>query len=197
MTCILRFLEHGTAELRRAFAESPDVRRLVGAGCDAGQYRGLLERLRRGFAVVELQVFEDLPDELHRRLKAHRATWRLRHDIGILGGAEPLPARSVDLENAGAFATTSAKLGGHFALATVLEVLAEGRRQLERSLGPTLVSCLLFNGERAQGEPRTAVAVRVALDASAPAIDWAEALAGARRTFRTIRHALADSEPAA
>lgn len=190
MSSLLRFLENGTAELARAFTRTPDIQRLLAGALEADEYRRLLERLRRGFAVIELQVFDGLPEPIHARLKAHRMTWRLRHDIGILGGAAPLPARAEDLENAGRFSSASAKLGAQFALAVVLDGIARGQQSLTARLGSTLVSCLLFNGRRPEGEPRFAAVVRAVIEDAAAEIDWSEAISAARRTLRTLRHAL-------
>ncbi|HRY24020.1 MAG: hypothetical protein H6852_04735 [Geminicoccaceae bacterium] len=193
MSSLLRFLENGTAELARAFARSSDIQRLLAGACGADDYRRLLERLRRGFAVIELQAFAGLPEPVHARLKTHRMTWRLRHDIGILGGTAPLPARAEDLENAGRFSTASAKLGAQFALTLVLDSIARGQQALTACLGPALVSCLLFNGRRAAGEPQFAAVVRSVIEDRADEIDWSEAMAAARRTLRTLRHALAET----
>ncbi|MEZ5863530.1 MAG: hypothetical protein R3D25_05445 [Geminicoccaceae bacterium] len=192
MSSLLRFLESGTAELARAFTKSADVQCLLAGACGADEYRRLLERLRRGFAVIELQAFADLPEPLHARLKTHRMTWRLRHDIGILGGTTPLPARAEDLENAGRFSTASAKLGAQFALALVLDSIAKGQQALTACLGSALVSCLLFNGRRAPGEPQFGTVIRSVIENQAADIDWSEAMAAARRTLRTLRHALAE-----
>jgi len=192
MSCLLRFLESGTAELARTFTKSAAIQRLLAGSCGADEYRRLLERLRRGFAVIELQAFADLPEPVHARLKAHRMTWRLRHDIGILGGTAPLPARAEDLENAGRFSSASAKLGAQFALALVLESIARGQQALTACLGSALVSCLLFNGRRPAGEPQFAAVVRSVIEDRAAEIDWSEAMAAARRTLRTLRHALAE-----
>lgn len=192
MSSILRFLENGTTELVRAFTRTPDIERLLAGALAADEYRRLLERLRRGFAVIELQVFAELPEPVHARLKAHRMTWRLRHDIGILGGEAPLPARARDLENAGTFPTASAKLGAQFALALVLESIARGRQALTVRLGSPLVSCLLFNGRRSASEPCFSAVVRSVIENAAAEMDWSEALAAARRTLRTLRHALAE-----
>lgn len=197
MSSLLRFLENGTAELELAFTKSPDIQRLLAGSCGADEYRRLLERLRRGFAVVELQAFADLPEPVHARLKTHRMTWRLRHDIGILGGIVPLPARAEDLENAGRFASASAKLGAQFALALVLESLDKAQQALTARLCPLLVSCLLFNGRRAAGEPQFGAVVRSVIDDRAAEIDWSEAMAAARRTLRTLRHAIAEPPQAA
>jgi len=191
MPAIRRFLDDGTVDLRRAFERSPDIQRLLAGDCPLPDYRRLLERLRRGFAVVELQAFEDLPDHAAPRLRAHRSTWRLSHDIGILGGSAPLPARLEDLENAGALISWSAKLGAHFALAHVLESLVGARARLEAGFGRTLVSCLLFNTGPIAEAPRFTAAVDQLIDHTSPSLDWGEALAGARRTLRTIRHGLA------
>lgn len=192
MPTIHRFLEDGTAELRRAFERSTDIQRLAAGDLPLDGYRRLLERLRRGFAVVELFAFEDLPEALHSRLKAHRSTWRLSHDIGLLGGTAPLPARAEDLENAGPIAGWSAKLGAHFALAAVLETLARSQQRINERLGAALVSCLAFTAGRHPSQPRTAAVVSQLIDQHGPDIDWAEALAAARRTFRTLRHAMAE-----
>ena len=190
MPAIRRFLDDGTLDLRRAFERAPDIQRLLAGDCPLADYRRLLERLRRGFAVVELQAFEDLPDHARPRLRAHRSTWRLSHDIGILGGAAPMPARPEDLENAGALYSWSAKLGAHFALAHILQALAGAQTRLEAAFGRPLVSCLLFNTSPVLAAARFTTAVDQLLDQAAPALDWAEALAGARRTLRTIRHGL-------
>jgi hypothetical protein len=190
MPAIRRFLDAGTIDLRRSFEHSPDIERLLAGECPLADYRRLLERLRRGFAVVELQAFEDLPDHAAPRLRAHRSTWRLSHDIGILGGSAPLPARSEDLENAGALISWSAKLGAHFALAHVLESLARARVRLEACFGRQLVSCLLFNTGPVTGAPRFVVTVDQLIEQTSPPLDWGETLAGARRTLRTIRHGL-------
>jgi hypothetical protein len=190
MPSIHRFLDHGTQELRRAFEQAPEIQRLLAGEPGLAEYRRLLERLRRGFAVVELQAFEDLPVGVRERLRGHRATWRLSHDIGILGGTAPLPARPVDLENAGALATWSAKLGAHFALALILETLARARAALLASFGREIVACLVFNTEAQPGTPRFTSTVDQLIDQTAPDLDWAEVLAGARQTFRTIRHGL-------
>jgi len=191
MPAIRRFLDDGTIDLRRAFERTPDIQRLLAGNCPLADYRRLLERLRRGFAVVELQAFEDLPDHATPRLRAHRSTWRLSHDIGILGGPAPLPARPEDLENAGALLSWSAKLGAHFALAHVLDSLVGARARLEASFGRPLVSCLLFNTGPIAEVPRFTAVVDQLIDHASPSFDWGEALAGARRTLRTIRHGLA------
>ncbi len=190
MPSIRRFLDDGTLDLRRAFECAPDIQHLLAGSCALTEYRRLLERLRRGFAVVELQAFEDLPDHAAPRLRAHRSTWRLSHDIGILGGAAPLPARPEDLENAGALASWSAKLGAHFAMAQILDTLTRAQARLGACLGDRLVSCLLFNTGKITDAPRFTAAVDQLIDQAGPALDWSEALAGARRTLRTIRHAL-------
>jgi hypothetical protein len=190
MPSLARFLDHGTIELRRAFERAPDIQRLLAGEPGLAEYRRLLERLRRGFAVVELHAFEDLPEAVRGRLRGHRATWRLSHDIGILGGTAPLPARPVDLENAGAFATWSAKLGAHFALAHILETLARSRDALHARLGREMVACLVFNTESAPNTPRFTSTVDQLIDQTGPDLDWGEVLAGARRTLRTIRHGL-------
>lgn len=197
MSSLLRFLENGTAELERAFTRSSEIQRLLAGSCGADEYRRLLERLRRGFAVVELQAFAELPEPMHTRLKTHRMTWRLRHDIGILGGGTPLPARAEDLENAGRFPSASAKLGAQFALALVLESLARAQQALTACLGSALVSCLLFNGRRAAGEPQFGAVVRSVIEDRAAEVDWSEAMAAARRTLRTLRHAIAEPPRAA
>lgn len=189
MPSIRRFLDDGTHDLCRAFERSPDIQNLLVGDWPLADYRKLLERLRRGFAVIELHAFEDLPDHAASRLRAHRSTWRLSHDIGILGGTAPLPTRPEDIENAGALPSWSAKLGAHFALAHILETLISARARLEAGFGPALVSCLLFN---TVPTPRLAVCVDQLIDEAGPALDWAEALAGARRTLRTIRHGLVE-----
>lgn len=188
-----RFLDDGTNDLRRAFERSTDIQRLLTGDYPLADYRRLLERLRRGFAVIELHAFEDLPDHAAPRLRAHRSTWRLSHDIGILGGTTPLPARPVDLENAGALPSWSAKLGAHFALAHILETMAKAQARLEASFGRPLVSCLLFNAGPAREAPRFTSAVDQLIEREGPSLDWSEALAGARRTLRTIRHGLAET----
>ena len=190
MPSIRRFLDDGTHDLRRAFERTADIQRLLAGDCPLADYRRLLERLRRGFAVVELQAFEDLPDAARPKLRAHRSTWRLSHDIGILGGTAPLPARAQDLENAGPLTNWSAKLGAHFAMAHILETLTKARARLEASFGRPLVSCLLFNTGPVAEAPRFTSAVDQLIEQAGPALDWAEALAGARRTLRTIRHGL-------
>jgi len=192
MPTILRFLDDGTAELRRAFECAPDIRSLATGELPLPAYRRLLEKLRRGFAVVELFAFEDLPDSLHQHLKAHRSTWRLSHDIGLLGGIAPLPARPEDLENAGAISSWSAKLGAHFALAAVLEAMGKAQSRIAEQFDAALVSCLAFNDAAPKGKARTSELVRQLLDQHGPELDWAEALAAARRTFRTLRHALVE-----
>ena len=189
MPSIRRFLDDGTDDLRRAFERTADIQRLLAGDYALADYRKLLERLRRGFAVVELQAFEDLPDHASARLRAHRSTWRISHDIGILGGTAPLPTRPEDLENAGALPSWSAKLGAHFALAHILETLTRAQARLEARFGPALVSCLLFN---IRPTPRFAACVDQLIDHASPDLDWAEALAGARRTLRTIRHGLVE-----
>jgi hypothetical protein len=194
MPSILRFLDDGTVELRRAFERTPEIQRLLKADLALGEYRRLLERLRRGFAVVELYAFDDLPDVYHQTLRAHRSTWRLSHDIGILGGTAPLPARREDMENAGTMASASAKLGAHFALALILETLARGRQPLLDRFGSELLSCLLFNTGRKQAVRRFSTAVAQLIEHQGSNLDWAEALTGARCTLRTIRGAM--SEPA-
>ena len=195
MPSIHRFLDDGTIDLRRAFERAPDIQRLLAGDCPLADYRKLLERLRRGFAVVELQAFEDLPEAARPKLRAHRSTWRLSHDIGILGGTAPLPARAEDLENAGPLTNWSAKLGAHFAMAHILETLTKARARLEASFGRPLVSCLLFNTAPITDAPRFTSAVDQLIDQAAPTLDWAEALAGARRTLRTIRHGLVEQRP--
>lgn len=192
MPTILRFLDDGTAELHRAFERTADIQRLASGELPLDGYRRLLERLRRGFAVVELFAFEELPDALHARLKAHRSTWRLSHDIGLLGGTAPLPARPEDLENAGPIASWSAKLGAHFAMAAVLATLGRAQARIDDRFGATLVACLAFTADRKPGQPCTSEVVAQLIDQHGPDIDWAEALAAARRTFRTLRHALAE-----
>lgn len=194
MPSIRRFLDDGTIDLRRSFAQAPDIQRLAAGEILLADYRRLLERLRRGFAVVELQAFEDLPDHAVPRLRAHRSTWRLSHDIGILGGTAPLPARPEDLENAGCLASWSAKLGAHFALAHILECLAHAQARLDACFGRRLVSCLLFNTRPIIDAPCFTWAVDQLIDETSPALDWGETLAGARRTLRTIRHALVDRQ---
>lgn len=187
MPSIRRFLDDGTHDLRRAFERAPDIQRLLAGDYPLADYRKLLERLRRGFAVVELHAFEDLPDHAAPRLRAHRSTWRLSHDIGILGGTTPLPARPVDLENAGALPSWSAKLGAHFALAHILETMTKAQARLEARFGRALVSCLLFN---TSPTPRFTACVEQLIEHAGPTLDWAAALAGARRTLRTVRHGL-------
>jgi|GEM_PF-1910443 len=194
MPSIRRFLDNGTIDLRRSFAQAPDLQRLAAGESLLAEYRRLLERLRRGFAVVELQAFEDLPGHAVPRLRAHRSTWRLSHDIGILGGTAPLPARPEDLENAGCLAGWSAKLGAHFALAHILESLAHAQARLETCFGRRLVACLLFNTRPIADAPCFTAAVDQLIDETSPALDWGETLAGARRTLRTIRHALVDQQ---
>ncbi len=189
MPSIRRFLDDGTIDLRRAFERSPDIQHLLAGDCLLADYRRLLERLRRGFAVVELQAFEDLPDHAAPRLRAHRSTWRLSHDIGILGGTAPMPARPEDLENAGALASWSAKLGAHFAMAHILDTLTKAQACLEARFGPALVSCLLFN---TSPTPRFTACVDQLIEHAGRELDWAAALAGARRTLRTIRHGLVE-----
>lgn len=196
MPTILRFLADGTVELRQAFERTADIQRLAAGELSLDGYRRLLERLRRGFAVVELFAFEDLPEHLHGRLKSHRSTWRLSHDIGLLGGTAPMPARAEDLENAGTLWSASAKLGAHFALATALEALARAQGRIAEQFGAALVSCLSFAGDSRPGQPRTGELVRQLLDQHGPGLDWAEALAAARRTFRTLHHALAEGKGA-
>jgi hypothetical protein len=191
MASIRRFLDDGTIDLRRAFERSTEIQCLLKGACPLADYRRLLERLRRGFAVVELQAFEDLPAHAEARLRAHRSTWRLSHDIGILGG-KTLPARPADLENVGCLASWSAKLGAHFALAHVLEALARAQAGLEACFGRRLLACLLFNAHPVADYPRFTVAVDQLIDETSAALDWDETLAGARRTLRTIRHGLAD-----
>lgn len=139
--------------------------------------------------MIELQIFEDMPEPAGLLLKGHRATWRLSHDIGLLGGTAPLPARPEDIENAGAFASWSAKLGAHVALARILDGLSGARPDLEARLGPALLSCLLFDAGRERSSRGEAIR---RLIGQAGDIDWSEALAGARRAFRTIRHGLLD-----
>jgi len=192
MPTILRFLDDGTAELRRAFECSPEIQSLATGALPLPAYRRLLEKLRRGFAVVELFAFEDLPEALHTKLKAHRSTWRLSHDIGLLGGLAPLPARPEDLENAGPISSWSAKLGAHFALAAVLEAMGRAQGRIAEQFGAALVACLAFNGAAPRGQARTSELVRQILDQHGPELDWAEALTAARRTFRTLRHALVE-----
>jgi hypothetical protein len=189
MPSIRRFLDEGTVDLRRDFEYAPEIQRLLLGRCPLAAYRRLLEGLRRGFAVVELQAFEDLPDHALRMLRAKRSTWRLSHDIGILGGTVPLPTRQEDLDNAGAIDSWSAKLGAQFAMAHVLEVLGRAQATIETSFGQALVSCLLF--ARAPGARFTS-AVDQLIDQAGPDLDWAEALAGARRTLRTIRQGLVE-----
>jgi hypothetical protein len=190
MPSIRRFLDDGTIDLRRAFERSPDIQHLLSGTCALAEYRRLLERLRRGFAVVELQAFEDLPHHAAPRLRAHRSTWRLSHDISILGGLPCLPARPEDLENAGALVSWSAKLGAHFAMAHILDTLTRAQARLAHCLGHRLVGCLLFNTSPIADATRFTTAVDQLIDQAGPALDWAEALAGARRTLRTIRHGL-------
>lgn len=196
MPSIRRFLDNGTIDLRRTFEQSPDIQRLSRGESLLPDYRRLLERLRRGFAVVELQAFEDLPEHAVPRLRAHRSTWRLSHDIGLLGGTSPLPARPEDLENAGCLASWSAKLGAHFALAHLLDSLARAQARLETCFDRRLVSCLLFNtgnhALRSTASVSFLGAVDQLIDEAGPALDWGAALAGARRTLRTIRHGLVD-----
>jgi hypothetical protein len=193
MPSIRRFLDDGTHDLRRAFERTADIQRLLAGDCPLADYRRLLERLRRGFAVVELQAFEDLPETAKPKLRAHRSTWRLSHDIGILGGTTPLPARPEDLENAGCLASWSAKLGAHFALAHILETLTKAQARLDACFGRALVSCLLFNTGPTPASPSFTTTVDQLIDQAGPTLDWAEALAGARRTLRTIRHGLTAS----
>ena len=188
MPSIHRFLDEGTVDLRRDFEYAPEIQRLLLGHCPLAAYRRLLEGLRRGFAVVELQAFEDLPDHAQQVLRAKRSTWRLSHDIGILGGTVPLPARQEDLDNAGAFDSWSAKLGAHFAIAHILEILHRAQATIETSFGCALVSCLLFT----TGSGVRFTAVDQLIDQAGPELDWAEALAGARRTLRTIRQGLVE-----
>ena len=74
----------------------------------------------------------------------------------------------------------------------------DGKRFLQFSavsricLGSALVSCLLFNARRAAGEPQFPAVVRSVIEDGAAEIDWSEAMAAARRTLRTLRHALAE-----
>lgn len=186
MRSIHRFLDHGTQDLRSAFERTPDIQRLLAGDYALADYRRLLERLRRGFAVVELYAFEDLPDDARAVLRTHRSTWRLSHDIGILGGIAPLPARPEDLRNAAALPTWSAKLGAHFALAHVLEVIGKAEKQLHASFGHTLVSCLLFlSGDDSR---RFTCAVAQLIEQTNAALEWSEMMVGARTTLRTIRH---------
>ena len=191
MPSIRRILDDGTIDLRRAFERSPEIQRMLGGACPLTDYRRLLERLRRGFAVVELQAFEDLPAHAEARLRAHRSTWRLSHDIGILGGTA-LPARPADLENVGCLASWSAKLGAHFALAHILDVLARAQAGLEACFGRRLVACLLFNAQPVTDAPRFIGVVDQLIDETSAALDRGETLAGARRTLRTIRHGLVE-----
>ena len=192
MPSIRRFLDEGTVDLRRDFEYAPEIQRLLLGHCPLAAYRKLLEGLRRGFAVVELQAFEDLPDHALQVLRAKRSTWRLSHDIDILGGTVALPARQADIDNAGAFDSWSAKLGAHFAMAHILEILSRARTTIETSFGCALVSCLLFT--RPPGTRFTS-AVDQLIDQARPELDWAEALAGARRTLRTIRQGLVERGP--
>ena len=193
MPSIFRFLDDGTAELRRAFARMPDIERLLAGDPPLPEYRRLLERLRRGFAAIELYAFDDLSETQQQAIGRHRTTWRLTHDIGILGGPAPMPSRLEDLENAGALASLSAKLGAQFALAGILEVLAPAHRPLRRRLGAKTLSCLLFNASRDPGCSRFRAAVGELIEAAGPELDWAEALAGARRALRTVRHGLMET----
>ncbi len=192
MPSIRRFLDDGTLDLRRAFERTPDIQRLLGGDCPLADYRRLLERLRRGFAAVELQAFEDLPEPARPLLGSHRSTWRLSHDIGILGGTALLPTRPEDLENAGALPTWSARLGAHYALAHILKTIAGAHARLEARLGHALVGCLLFAIGRESKPSRFTSAVGKLIDHTGPDLDWAEAMTGARRTLRTIRHGLVD-----
>jgi hypothetical protein len=191
MPSIRRFLDEGTVDLRRDFEYAPEIQRLLLGHCPLAAYRKLLEGLRRGFAVVELQAFEDLPDHAQQVLRAKRSTWRLSHDIGILGGTVPLPARQADIDNAGAIDSWSAKLGAHFAIAHILEILSRAQTTIEKSFGCALVSCLLFT----TGPGVRFTAVEQLIDHAGPDLDWAEALAGARRTLRTIRQGLVERGP--
>ena len=193
MPSIFRFLDDGTAELRRALARTPDVQRLLAGDYSLFDYRRLLERLRRGFAAIELHAFDDLSQTQQQAVGRHRTTWRLSHDIGILGGPAPMPSRLEDLENAGDLASSSAKLGAQFALAGILETLAAAHRPLRRRLGAKTLSCLLFNASREPGFRRFQAAVSELIEAAGPELDWAEALAGARRALRTVRHGLSES----
>ncbi len=196
MPSIFRFLDDGTAELRRAFARTPDIQRLLAGDYPLPEYRRLLERLRRGFAAIELYAFDDLDEAQQLALGRHRTTWRLSHDIGILGGPAPLPSRLEDLENAGDLRSLSAKLGAHFALSGILETLAEAHRPMRRRFGPEILSCLLFNVSREPFCRRFRAAVAELIEAAGSELDWAEALAGARRTLRTIRHGLMEAAEA-
>lgn len=192
MPAIRRFLDDGTLDLRRAFERAPDIQRLVAGDCPLADYRRLLERLRRGFAAIELQAFEDLPGHARPLLGSHRSTWRLSHDIGILGGAAPLPTRAEDLENAGVLPTWSARLGAHYALAHILEAIANANARLEARFGRALVGCLLFAVGREPKASRFTSAVGQLIEHTGPDLDWAEALVGARRALRTIRHGLVE-----
>ncbi len=189
MPSICRFLDEGTVDLRHAFERSPEIKCLLLGDCPLAAYRKLLEGLRRGFAVVEAQAFEDLPDHARQVLRAKRSIWRLSHDIGILGGTVPLPARQEDLDNAGAIGSWSTKLGAHFAMAHILEILSRAQARIETSFGAALVSCLLFTTGPGI---RFTSAVDQLIDQAGPDLDWAETLAGARRTLRTIRRGLVD-----
>ncbi len=196
MPSIFRFLDDGTAELRRAFARMPDIERLLAGDYPLPEYRRLLERLRRGFAAIELYAFDDLSETQQQAVGRHRSTWRLSHDIGILGGTTPMPSRLEDLENAGALASISAKLGAQFALAGILETLAAAHRPLRRRFGAKTLSCLLFNASRDPGFRRFRAAVDELIEGMGSELDWAEALAGARRALRTVRHGLMEASGA-
>lgn len=191
MPSIHRYLDDGTLDLRRAFERLPDMERLVAGEPSVIDYCRLLERLRRGFAAVELQAFEDVPQDARALLGAHRSTWRLSHDIGILGGKLLLPTRPEDLANVGALPSWSARLGAHYALAHIVDIVNRAHARLEARFGKALVDCLLFAMRRDPKARRFTCAVDQLIEQAGSRLDWAEAMAGARRTFQAIRHALA------
>jgi hypothetical protein len=192
MPSIQRYLDDGTLDLRRAFERSPDIQRLMAGGQSVADYCRLLERLRRGFAAVELQAFEEVPETARPLLGAHRSTWRISHDIGILGGKVMLPIRPEDLANIGALPSWSARLGAHWALARIVGIMHRAHARLESGFGRPLLGCLLFAMRRDPKARRFTAAVDQLIEQAGPALDWSEALAGARRTLRAIRHGLGE-----
>lgn len=192
MPSIQRYLDDGTLDMRRAFERSPDIQHLLSGRQSVADYRRLLERLRRGFAAVEIQAFDEVPETARALLGAHRSTWRISHDIGILGGKVMLPIRAEDLANIGALPSWSARLGAHFALAHIVDIMNRAHGRLETAFGRPLLDCLLFAMRRDPNSRRFGATVEQLIEQAGPALDWSDALAGARRALRTIRHGLAE-----
>ena len=70
------------------------------------------------------------------------------------------------------------------------------RQRIDRcagDFGAKTLSCLLFNASGDPGFRRFRAAVDELIEGMGPELDWAEALAGARRALRTVRHGLMEA----